>query len=521
MIKKFENYIKEANGIRDEYSKVGVHNYYNDNKDVYVNPHLENIHLVLDWVLNKMSIKSFIDLSCGNGEVTSYLKEKGINDGVGTDPYFNLIYKKKTGNECLKLSFEDIAIKGLNLKKQSIICSYALHLCPESYFNQLLYNLSISSEYFILISPSKYPVISDNYFELIDETIINRTHCKIFKSKNSLNESLLDKLEGPSNSEMDEHLISLNNDYLALEIAIENGYLNGVKKYIKSINGKSYNEKDRLLDKAIDSGNTEIVNILINKGAEINHDNSTPIYYAAENGDYNMVEFILKYYLENGYDIRDIELVDVITTADNNGLEDIIELVEEYEKKLRNNNLNESLLDNIKGPSKEEVLNNIINSDDPFGSLMNAISLDFQEGIEFIAKKYSNDTKINGLSEWYNSYIKKWFSDKMKLTEVVDSKHITKQVQDDDGNDLDFKKNNDNLYYVNKYTGQIYLEISFENGEEQYYYNYNIFYSTISNDSRIIWRHCNKILMGLTKYYFNETPTYTSFSPLDKLIYKK
>ena len=121
------------------------------------------------------------DLSCGNGEVTAYLSSKGVKNSIGTDPYFCDIYTNKTGNECLSLSFEDIAVNGLNKVSQTIICSYALHLCPKSYFKQLLYNISSSCEYFVLISPSKYPVIED-YFDLIDETIINRTHCKIYKS---------------------------------------------------------------------------------------------------------------------------------------------------------------------------------------------------------------------------------------------------------------------------------------------------------------------------------------------------
>jgi len=172
-------------GIRDEYTKIGIKKYYTDNKETYINPHEDNIKLVLNWCLKKINITNFIDLSCGNGEITKYLSKNGIIDAIGTDPYFNNIYTKKTGNECLKLSFEDIAIHGLNLHKQTIICSYALHLCTNSYFNQLMYNLSLNCKYFILISPSKYPIITEDYFEFIDGIIINRTHCKIYKSKNN------------------------------------------------------------------------------------------------------------------------------------------------------------------------------------------------------------------------------------------------------------------------------------------------------------------------------------------------
>lgn len=169
-------------GIRDEYSKMGVKNFYQNNKTSYVNPHIDNIHLCLDKVINKIKITNFLDLASGNGEVTSFLSKKGISNGIGCDPFLSETYIKNTGNECLTYSFEDIANNGLDDFYQTIICSYALHLCDKSYFNNLLFNLAYNCEYFVLISPSKYPTISEDYFEIIDSFIINKTHCKIFKS---------------------------------------------------------------------------------------------------------------------------------------------------------------------------------------------------------------------------------------------------------------------------------------------------------------------------------------------------
>lgn len=178
-------YIKHINeyGIRDEYARIGVENFYKKNKSTYVNPHLKNIHLALDWVLSKIKITSIIDLAAGTGEVTSYLKNKNITDAIGIDPYLSETYEKNTGNDSLNLSFQDIATEGIGYHAQTVICSYALHLCPKSYLNNLMYNLHEICEYFVLISPSKYPIISEDYFELIDSIIINKTHCKIYKSK--------------------------------------------------------------------------------------------------------------------------------------------------------------------------------------------------------------------------------------------------------------------------------------------------------------------------------------------------
>jgi hypothetical protein len=167
-------------GIRDEYSKIGVKDFYKINTHSYVNPHLIYIQQSLEWVLSKINVNSFIDLACGNGEVTSFLIKNDIIDGFGIDPYLCGTYKNKTNYKCINLSFEDIATKGLNIKTQTIFCSYALHLCDKSYLNNLLYNLSSFCKYFVLISPSKYPNINDNYFNLLFSNKINKTHSKIF-----------------------------------------------------------------------------------------------------------------------------------------------------------------------------------------------------------------------------------------------------------------------------------------------------------------------------------------------------
>ncbi len=171
-------------GIRNKYSEIGVDNYYNFNKSEYKNPHLSKVEKCLEWVNDKINIGYFLDLSCGNGEVSSYLQKFGINNFKGSDPYFSEIFKGNFNKECFKLRFEDIALTSLPESFNTIICSYALQLCPKSYFDTLLYNLSSNCKYFVVISPSKYPVISESYFDLLDNIIIDRTHCRIYESKN-------------------------------------------------------------------------------------------------------------------------------------------------------------------------------------------------------------------------------------------------------------------------------------------------------------------------------------------------
>lgn len=172
--------------IRNQYSKMGVDSYYSDHKSEYVNPHEDRVQRALEWVNRKIHIGYFLDLSCGNGEVSSFLQEKGFTNFKGSDPYFSDIYHKRFNKQCFNFRFEDISKNSIPEKFDTIICSYALHLCPKSYYNNLLWNISSNCKYFVLISPSKYPDVN-NYFELIDSIIIDRTHCKIYKSNGNGN----------------------------------------------------------------------------------------------------------------------------------------------------------------------------------------------------------------------------------------------------------------------------------------------------------------------------------------------
>lgn len=168
--------------IRNNYTLLGVDTYYEQNYTNYVNPHLNSVHKSLDYILDNTKITNFLDLSCGNGEVSEYLLNKGISDFEGSDPYFYDVYKLKFKKNCYNLRFENIALEGLK-KYETIISSYALHLCPKTYLNQLLYQLSISCKQLIIISPNKFPEIS-NYFKLENKHKIDKTHISIFKSLN-------------------------------------------------------------------------------------------------------------------------------------------------------------------------------------------------------------------------------------------------------------------------------------------------------------------------------------------------
>ena len=177
-INKYESF-----SIRSEYEKSSPKEYYSTKKDQYYNPHSKRIFKCLDHLISEINIGYFLDLGCGNGVVSEYLSTKSYTNFKGCDPYFKDIYEDKFSKECFNKSFEEISKTGLNEKFDTIICSYALHLCDYSYLNNLLYQLSNNCKNFVVISPSKYPIISNDYFELRSQNIFDRTHIRIFNSK--------------------------------------------------------------------------------------------------------------------------------------------------------------------------------------------------------------------------------------------------------------------------------------------------------------------------------------------------
>jgi SAM-dependent methyltransferase len=123
-----------------------------------------------------------LDLCCGGGEVTSILgaqdKEYRID---GVDPYTAEAYKKNTGKICLPLSFKDIVLGGLEDKKyDTVICSFAMHLCELSMLDMLLFRLSGICDTLIILTPHKRPVIK-NWWRLEREIIYQKVKLRIYR----------------------------------------------------------------------------------------------------------------------------------------------------------------------------------------------------------------------------------------------------------------------------------------------------------------------------------------------------
>lgn len=141
--------------IRKGYELLGVDSYYSKHKDDYCNPHKEIVQKLLlhakeNWNLGE----NILDLCCGSGEVTEVFMDRNIE---GSDAYTCEAYTRNTGKKCYNLSFKDIVKHGLEKKYDTIICSFAMHLCEESMLPVLLYRLAEASEKLVILTPHKRP----------------------------------------------------------------------------------------------------------------------------------------------------------------------------------------------------------------------------------------------------------------------------------------------------------------------------------------------------------------------------
>lgn len=164
--------------IRNMYQEYGVDDFYKKFGNKYHNPHAE----IIKHLLKNIDFgNSVLDLCCGSGEVTKCLPDN--IDVIGCDPYTYQIYEDETGKTALRFTFKDIAKGRLNgLHVDTIICSFALHLCEQSMLDQVLYQLTQVSNKLIILTPHKRPEIK-NYWELESEIIYEKVRLRIYSSK--------------------------------------------------------------------------------------------------------------------------------------------------------------------------------------------------------------------------------------------------------------------------------------------------------------------------------------------------
>jgi len=146
----------DKNAIRNKYQELGVEHYYALHGDEYNNPHFTHIHQLLVQNQARLDYSNILDFCCGSGEVSLVLSELGY-EAKASDPFTFEAYAKNTGKICWKYSFEDIVKSPLDHLFSTIICSFAMHLCPDDQLFPLVYNLFQSSSTLVIITPHKRP----------------------------------------------------------------------------------------------------------------------------------------------------------------------------------------------------------------------------------------------------------------------------------------------------------------------------------------------------------------------------
>lgn len=147
--------------IRKMYETKGVCAFYKEYANSYTNPHQKYIEHHLSTHLKPFINGSVLDLCCGSGEVTNAIQQfENVTHIEGTDLYTSQLYKNNTQCTSTNLSFDDILNHGLPSQYDTIICSFALHLCPNSKLPIVLWRLAQSSNTLIILTPHKNPVIN-------------------------------------------------------------------------------------------------------------------------------------------------------------------------------------------------------------------------------------------------------------------------------------------------------------------------------------------------------------------------
>jgi len=152
------NFLKD---IRNHYSKVGVENFYRSHGHDYENPHFHQIEALLIQNQNKIDYNQVLDLCCGSGEVSRVLSDLGYPNTIGCDPFTAEAYQRSTGKECLLWTFEDLIRGRLQGEYSSVICSFAMHLCPEKQLYPLVYQIFRTTQQLVIITPHKRPMLEN------------------------------------------------------------------------------------------------------------------------------------------------------------------------------------------------------------------------------------------------------------------------------------------------------------------------------------------------------------------------
>ena len=177
-----------SHSFRKNYEK-GVEQFYESHGDHYRNPHEPVLRKIFRNLLGRwsrqISFRRTLDLACGSGEASLFVKEffekQGFTVAVGTvpeelpegqdltifiegaDPFTADAFEERLGVAASTYSFEDIeegVLSDRGVRYDTIICSYALHLVEPTRMLGTCQQLAMSAAHLIVVTPHKKPDIT-------------------------------------------------------------------------------------------------------------------------------------------------------------------------------------------------------------------------------------------------------------------------------------------------------------------------------------------------------------------------
>ena len=146
----------DPKAIRNQYQEKGVEQYYREEGAHYENPHFEQIRALLLDNQHRIDYRNVLDFCFVSGEVSLVLQELGFKT-TASDPFTQEAFQRNFQRPCLNYSFESVIKGQLEGQFSAIICSFAMHLCPEKQLFPLVFNLFRHSPKIVIITPHKRP----------------------------------------------------------------------------------------------------------------------------------------------------------------------------------------------------------------------------------------------------------------------------------------------------------------------------------------------------------------------------
>jgi hypothetical protein len=173
--------------IRPLYEEHGATEYYRAHGATYRNPHEPIVRALIqqaahDFPFNRSA--GVLDLAAGSGEATLALRELGCTSIDALDPFTGQAYSERTGQHCESISFEEVARGVLASRRYELcVCSFALHLAPNSVLPNLCFQLALICKTLWVLTPHKRPHLKEEWgFKMRNEILLSRVRLRVYDS---------------------------------------------------------------------------------------------------------------------------------------------------------------------------------------------------------------------------------------------------------------------------------------------------------------------------------------------------